>query len=191
MGNPYDWEMERDKANKWDREDSGIEYPVASHIIIIHHPTKAGIDFAGHPAIAANTQGLYRIHRFGKMNDVEPSYEGQLTPLRVKGIPRPAPIRFEVEAVPVEGTKQTALILKDKAKAISDKLTPAIEALRDLDDHEEVSRTEVNECLDAIAANRTSRSRYFKELVDAGVLEPVEDDDGKVASYRFHDTLAA
>ena len=167
-----------------------MEHPVAAHVIVIHHQTKTGTDFAGHRAIAANTQALYRVHRFGKMTDAERPYAGQLTPQRVKGIPRPAPIRFDVDVVPVEGTKQKAAILKDKATAIPKKLKPVIEALRELEDHEEISTSDVNVCLDVIAANRNTRSRYRKELEAAGVLEPLEDDNGKVAFYLFHDTVA-
>lgn len=77
---------------------------------------------------------------------------GQLTPQRVKGIPRPAPIRFEAEAVRVEGTKQTALILKNKAPALPKDLKPIITALRELDDREAVTLTDMNECLDVVAA---------------------------------------
>jgi hypothetical protein len=108
----------------------------------------------------------------------------------VKDIPHPAPIRFDVEVVKVEGTKRTAAILKDKAKAIQKKLKPIIEALRELEDHKEINDGDVNACLDEVAANRTTRNRYRKELEAAGVLEPVEDDNGKVVFYRFHDTGA-
>jgi len=40
-------------------------------------------------------------------------------------------------------------------------------------------------------AKRKARQRYRKELEEAGVLEPVEDDNSKVASYHFHDISAA
>jgi hypothetical protein len=189
-GNPYDW-GENDKSEKWYEEHPGtnnIEFPVASHVIIIHHQTKTGTDFAGHRAIAANTQGLYRVHRFGNISDADRPYAGQLTPQRVKGIPRPAPIRFEVDVVSVEGTKQTAAILKDKAATVPKKLMPVIEALRELHSHDAISRDEVNGCIDVIANNRTTRNRHLKELETAGVLEASEDENGKVLSYRFNDT---
>jgi hypothetical protein len=92
--------------------------PVAEHVSIAHHATKSGTDFGGHRAIGADTHGLYRIHRFGSMANTERPYAGQLTPLRVKSIARLAPMRFEVQVVPVEGTEQTAAILKDKAAEI-------------------------------------------------------------------------
>jgi len=198
MGNPYDGIKHADQYDKWEEKnpegDRSVD-PVASHVIIIHHQTKTGIDFAGHRAIGGNTSGLFRVHRFGKMTDDNRSYSGQLTPLRVKGIPRPAPIRFDVDVVPVEGTKQTAAILKDKAKAIPRKLKPIIEALRELEDHEEISKVDLNDYLDVVSkgtdnAKRGARKRNLESLITAGVLEPVEDDNGKVKFYRFHDTGA-
>ena len=184
----------QEDLEKWEEQHLGkpliMDIPAASHVFIIHHQTKTGIDFAGHRAIGADTSGLYRIHRFGNMTDVDRPYSGLLTPQRVKGIPRPAPIRFDVNVVPVEGTKQTAAILKNKVKAIPKKLKPIIEALRKLNDHEEIYEGDVKACLDEKAANRTTRNRYRKELEAAGVLEPVVHENGKVASYRFHDTGA-
>lgn len=183
---------------KWEKDHPGEGYsmdtPVASHIIIIHHQTKTGTDFAGHRAIAANTQGLYRVHRFGSLNDADRPYAGQLTPMRVKGIPRPAPVRFEVEIVSITGTRQTAAILKDKAAAVPKELLPAIAALRDLAGHEAITPSDLNLCLDVVAAGegkkdsaiRMARKRSLEKLTAAGLIEP-NDDDGKVTSYRFHD----
>jgi hypothetical protein len=180
------------QLQQWVDENGYLEFGVAAHIIIIHHQTKTGIDIAGHRAIAANTQGLYRIHRFGKITDVDRPYSGLITPQRVKGIPCPAPVRFDVEVVPVEGTKQTAAILKDKAKAIPKKLKPAIESLRELEDHETINAKELNTCLDAAmddgatyGAKRTARKRSRDCLIAAGVLEPLLDDDGSVDGYRL------
>lgn len=171
-----------------------LAWPVASHIIVIHHQTKTGTEFAGHRAIGANTQGLYRVHRFGKMADAERPFAGQLTPQRVKGIPRPAPFRFEVEVVAVEGTRQTAAILKDKAAAVPKDLAPIIDALAALADHQEITPGDLNACLDVVAAKgsrdghakRKARQRYREKLEAAGVIEPVEDDNGRVTFYRFH-----
>ena len=195
MGPPDDLEDDEYGTNleRWYSENGDLEWAVAAHVIIIHHQTKTGIEFAGHRAIAANTHGLYRVHRFGKITDPIRPYAGQLTPIRVKGIPRPSPIRFDVDVVPVEGTKQTAAILKDKAKAIPKKLKPIVEALRELEDHEEIGRDDLNSCLDVGAkgtgnAQRAARKRSRENLEAAGVLEPVQDDSGKVAFYRFHDT---
>lgn len=189
----------KDRAafEEWERLNPGatqdICFPVASHIILIHHQTKTGTDFAGHRAIGANTHGLYRVHRFGSITDAARPYAGQLTPQRVKGIPRPAPIRFEVEIVSVEGTKQTAAILKDKAEAVPDRLVPIIEALRaQIDDGEDIERSDLNVCLDIISkgngnAQRVARKRNLEALSEAGILEPLLDDVGKVVSHRFHD----
>ena len=94
----------------------------------------------------------------------------------------------DVDVVPVEGTKQTAAILNDKATVIPKELKPVIKALRELEGNEEISSGELNKCLDVVAANRTTRSRYRDKLVAAGALEPVEDENGRVAFYRFHDT---
>ncbi len=183
------------------REETGrdpddlLDYPVASHVIIIHHQTKTGIEFAGHRAIAANTHGLYRVHRFGKIADAERPYAGQLTPQRVKGIPRPRPIRFEVGVVPVEGTRQTAVVIKSKAADIPAALRPAIAALSELEDHEEISRAALNACIDIVAgkrgksgdALRQARKRVREQLEASGVIEPVENQDtGRVEFYRFH-----
>ena len=178
------------ELERWYRENGDLEYAVASHVIIIHHQTKTGIDFAGHRAIAANSQALYRVHRFGKITDPERPFAGQLTPIRVKGIARPAPVRFDVNVTPVEGTEQTTVILKDKAKVIPKKLKPIIEALCKLEDHKEIGIGDVNACIDEVTDNRTTRNRHRKELEVAGVLEPVEGEDGKLAFYRFHDTGA-
>lgn len=187
-----------DDETKWEKDHPGegylMEHPVASHIIVIHHQTKTGTDFAGHRAIAANTQGLYRVHRFGSLNDADRPYAGQLTPMRVKGIPRPAPVRFEVEIVSITGTRQTAAILKDKVAAVPKELLPAIAALRDLAGHEAITPSDLNLCLDVVAAGegkkdsaiRMARKRSLEKLTAAGVIEP-NDDDGKVTSYRFHD----
>jgi hypothetical protein len=175
---------------KWYYENGALEWAVASQVIIIHHQTKTGIEFAGHRAIAANSQALYRVHRFGNISDPERPFAGQLTPIRVKGTARPAPVHFEVGIVPVPNSKQTTVILRDKAKAIPERLEPVIAALRELKDYEEISDGDVNACLDVVATNRTTRSRYRKELEAAGSLGPVEDDNGKVTFYRFHDAGA-
>ena len=173
----------------------GMGMPVAAHVIIIHHQTKTSTDFAGHRAIAANTQGLFRVHRFGKITDADRPYAGQFTPQRVKGIPRPAPLRFEVTVVPVEGTKQTAAILKQEARIVPDRLKPVIQALRELDEPQKVTPENLNNCIDSHGikkkvsddAKRKVRERRRKELEEAGVIEPVEDDNGRVEYYRFHD----
>ena len=190
MGEPKDPAELKKWKEQYPDESPYTDYPAASHVIIIHHQTKTGTDFAGHRAIGADTSGLYRVHRFGKMTDSARPYSGLLTPQRVKDVPCPAPIRFDVDVVPIEGTKRTAAILKDKAKSVPKKLWPIIEALRDMENHENISDGDVNACLDKLAANRTTRNRYRKELIEAGVLEPVEDDNGKVAFYSFHDTGA-
>lgn len=175
----------------------GMEHPVASHVLIIHHQTKTGIDFAGHRAIGGNTHGLYRVHRFGKMTDAQRPYSGQLTPMRVKGIPRPAPIRFDVEVIPVDGTKRTAALIKDRASAIPEDLGPVIDALRQLEDYERISSKDLNDCLDVVAAKggrsdvakRKARQRSREMLVTAGVIEPLQDDDRRDEFYRFHDPI--
>tara|TARA_B100000315_G_C14514445_1_gene558515 strand:- start:608 stop:1408 length:801 start_codon:yes stop_codon:yes gene_type:complete len=198
INNPHDRNTDPDKFDKWNEDNPDLEYftsPAASHIIIIHHQTKTGNDFAGHRAVGANTQNIYRVHRSGKISDASRPFAGQLTPVRTKDIMRPAPISFEVDVVSVEGTKRTAAILKDKAKAIPKKLEPIIKALRKLDDHEEIRREDLNACLDEVSkstgsAQRAARKRNRESLEAAGVLVPVEDDSGKVAFYRFHDTGA-
>jgi AAA domain len=182
-----------------DTAKPSLSWPVAAHIIIIHHQTKTGIDFAGHRAIAANTQGLYRIHRFGKITDAERPFAGHLTPIRVKGIPRPAPLRFEVQVVPIDGTKQTAAILKDRAAELPKDLLPVIEALRQFEDGAEISPKALNECLDLVAASgakdgaakRKARQRCRERLEGAGIIEPVTDDGGSVLFYRLHDSGVA
>jgi hypothetical protein len=192
-----------DKAGEaeWIKQNPGREAsvdvvePVAEHVLIAHHQTKTGTDFAGNRTIGDNTHGLYRVHRFGKMSDRERPYAGQLTPLRVKGIARPAAMRFEVEVVPVEGTEQTAAILKDRAAEIPGELAPVIAALRELPDHGAITPSDLNDCLDLVAgadgrtdaAKRQARKRSRDQLEEAGVIEPIEDDGGKVVSYRFHD----
>jgi hypothetical protein len=175
-----------------------IDQPVAEHIFIAHHATKSGTDFGGHRAIGADTHGLYRIHRFGSMANNERPYAGQLTPLRVKGIARPAPLRFEVQVVCVEGTEQTAAILKDKAAEIPEELAPAIEAVRELENRDAIPPADLNACLDLVAAGdgrsgnatRQMRKRIRDRLEAAGVIEPIENDDGKVTAYCFHHTSA-
>ena len=138
--------------------DDYINFAVASHVVIIHHQTKTGVEFAGHRAIGANTQALYRVHRFGRFADARRPYAGYLTPYRVKGVPRPGAIRFEVEVVPVEGTRQTAAVVKDKAADIPSELDPVVAALRELEDHEQIPRATVNDCLDIVAAKEGNMS---------------------------------
>ena len=63
---------------------------------------------------------------------------------------------------------------------------------------EAIAPTDLNECIDVVAAGgakdgsakRKARQRYRERLGAACVLEPVEDDNGKVAFFRFHDTGA-
>jgi len=202
-GPEFKYEDYEEEVERWKKlhpgETTFMDCPVASHVIIIHHQTKTGTEFAGHRAIAADTNALYRVHRFGKMADAKRPFAGMLTPNRVKGIPRPSPIRFEVDVVPVAGTKQTAAILKDLATAIPKELMPVIEALRGLENPKEISAADLNDCLDVEAAKgakdgpakRKARQRCREKLEAAGVIEPVEDDNGNVAFYRFHDATAA
>jgi hypothetical protein len=133
------------------------------------------------------TRKASTVHRFGKIADHQRPFSGQLTPIRVKGIPRPAPIRFDVDVVPVEGTNQTAAILKNRALGIPKKLEPVVEALREFEDQSELSASELNEGIDEVAGNRAARMRYRNKLIAAGVLEPIEEDKGKLPFYRFHD----
>ncbi|HEY1288722.1 MAG TPA: AAA family ATPase [Burkholderiales bacterium] len=88
-----------------------IASPVASHIILIHQQTTARTEFDGPGVVLANSQALFRVHRFGEIEDEARPMAGQLTPMRVKGMVRPPPVRFAVEAVPIEGTPQTTAIL--------------------------------------------------------------------------------
>jgi hypothetical protein len=157
--------------------DAWIVNPVASHVILIAHPIKTGNDIAGHRAIAADTGGLYRVHRFGRITDSERSMAGQITPIRTKGMLKPAPLRFEVEVVTVPGVKRSAAILKTRGAEIGEHLKPVIAALRELVEAsgaEEISAKDVADCVDRVAANRTTRMRRRKELEDAGILEAIE-----------------
>lgn len=180
-----------------DSDASSLSWPVAAHIIVIHHQTKSGLEFAEHRAIGANTQGLYRVHRFGKLTDANRPFAGQITQIRVKGIPRLAPLRFEVEVVPVEGTKQTAALLKDKAPEIPHDLLPVIKVLREFETGAEILAKDLNECLDAVvggkegAAKRKARQRARERLEAAGVPEPVMDDGDSVRFNRLQDSGAA
>jgi hypothetical protein len=188
---------EPDALAKWREahpdEFEFMEFPVASHVIVIHHQTKTGTDFAGHRAIGADSNALYRVHRFGGMSDRSRPMAGQITPMRVKGMPRPAAIRFDVEIVPVEGTKQTAAILKAKATDIPRHLKSVVEALRALDDGDEIDRVSLNTCLDSISkaknsgAKRVERKRNRDQLENAGILEPMPDEGGKLVTWLFHD----
>jgi hypothetical protein len=90
---------------------AAVASPVASHIILIHQQTTTRTDFDGPGVVLANSQALYRVHRFGEVEDEVRPMAGQLTPMRLKGMVRPAPVRFAVEVVPIEGTTQTAAIL--------------------------------------------------------------------------------
>jgi hypothetical protein len=194
-----------DATEEWLKQNPGrinsiyIHDPVAEHVLIAHHTTKTGTDFGGHRSIGADTHGLYRIHRFGSMANPDRPYAGQLTPLRVKGMARPAPIRFNVEVVKVEGTEQTAAILRDKVAEIPAELAPIIEALRELENPDAIAPSDLNACLDQVAgadgrsdaAKRQARKRIRDQLEAAGVIEPIENDGGKAVSYRFHDTNVA
>jgi hypothetical protein len=73
----------------------------------------------------------------------------------------------------------TAAILKDKAAAIPEDLLPVIDVVRELGDHDEITLTDLNECLDVLAAQggkdgpakRKARQRLRDRLEEAGVLE--------------------
>ncbi len=166
-------------------------WPVATHVIVIHHQTKTGQDFAGHRAIGANTQGLYRVHRSGSMADLKRPYSGQFTPLRVKGISRPSPIRFDVEVVKVADTRQTAAILRDGTASIPPELEPIVVALVKAGGTKRLDNATLNSCLDKVARNRTSRARYKNRLIDAGILEQIDVADGKGSSYRLSSATGA
>ena len=84
-----------------------IASPVASHIILIHQQTTARTEFDGPGVVLANSQALFRVHRFGEVEDEVRPMAGQLTPMRIKGMVRPPPVRFAVEVVTIEGTTQT------------------------------------------------------------------------------------
>ena len=98
------------------------------------------------------------------------SFMGQLTPERVKGIHRPAALRFEVKVVPIEGTKRTAAILKDKVEEIPKKLWPIIERLRELEGEDEITKTNLNKYFDEMSKatqdqKGSYRGRYLKKLL--------------------------
>lgn len=177
-----------DDADEVNRESYGglrhITEPVASHVIVIAHQTKTGDGYAGHRAIGADTGGLYRIHRFGRMGDKSRSMAGQITPLRTKGMLLPPPLRFEVEVVPVKDTERRAAILKVRTNEIGEHLEPVITALRELVEvsgSAELNAVDVKGCVDRVADNRTTRMRRRKELEDAGILEPLES-----GGFRVH-----
>jgi hypothetical protein len=165
--------------------------PVA-HVIIIHHQTKTGTGYGGHRSIAANTSGLYHVTRVGKLNDEERSMAFSVRPERTKGMSRPQLMRLEAGIVSVPGTDRRTVIVKDKAEAVPKRLMPIIEALCELEEQQEITRNDLNSCLDIISkakgnAQRAARSRNRGALEELGVLEPVEDDAGKIVRYRFHD----
>jgi hypothetical protein len=178
-----------------DDADIDLRSAVASHVIIIHHQTKTSVDIAGHRAIVGDTQALFRVHRPGKMAGAARPYSGWITPIRTKDMALPSPIRFEVEVVQIEGTQQTAAILKDKTAEVPKELKAVIEALRKLDDCEEISAKDLNDCLDVEAAKdgrdgsamRMERKRMREKLDALGIVEAVTDDNDKIAFYRFHD----
>jgi hypothetical protein len=172
--------------------------PPVEHVIIIHHQTKTATVFAGHRAIAANTSGLYRVFRHGERVDKERSMSFTVHPIRTKGMPRPPKMRFEAQIVPVPGADRQTVIVKNQATGIPKALGPIIEALREVEDDGEIGKDELNKCLDVVAnkggkdggAKRKARQRYRDQLVKAGVIEPVDDENGNVTCYRFHDTVA-
>ena len=182
------------KPSPGDDEDEWGFSPPVDHVIIIHHQTKTGIDFGGHRAIAANTSGLYRVFRYGKREDVDRSMAFALQAIRTKGMLRPPMMRLEAEVANVPGADRETVIVKDKAAAVPERLMPIIEALRELEDNQEITRDDLNNCLDRASkakggALRTARSRNRDDLEKAGVLEPVEDENGKVKFHRFHDQV--
>lgn len=178
-------------------EDTNLSHQeAASHVLILHHPTKSGDDIAGHRAIMSDTHGLYRMRRFGRFGDPNRPNVAEFKPMRVKGLPPMPPMTFEAEIVFVPGTKQTTTILKDAAPEIPQELLPVIKALRQFDEGAEIPGKELNEHLDAVigdkegAAKRQARMRARDRLELAGVLEAVADADGRPLFYRFHDVGA-
>ena len=91
--------------------EAALALPAASQIILIHQQTTARTEFDGPGVVLANSQALYRVHRFGDVEDEGRPMAGQLIPMRLKGMARPAPLRFAVEVVPIEDTAQTTAIL--------------------------------------------------------------------------------
>jgi len=193
--------MRPELREPWDKHDreawlernptgvEGMDYPVASQVVIIHHTTKTGDEFAGHRAIAADTQALYRVKRSGRLGEKARSMVGVITPIRTKDIQKPEPIRFETEIVTLEGTCRSTAILKEKAVELPKSFDPIMKALRNYGDQAELENDDVNDCIDTVADNRTTRGRYRKKLVDCGILEPVEDDSGKIVCYLFNDLV--
>lgn len=179
-----------------DEDGEDLSLPVASHVIIIHHPTKSGNEIAGHRAITANTSGLYRVRRYGKIGDMNRPLAGEVIPERLKDNPLPAPMRFEVEVVQVDGTKRTAAVLKERAAEVPTDLVPIVEALSEFDDGAEITQSELNNCLDVVAAadgkdgaaKRQARKRCRGKLEAVGVLEAIEGDGGR---YLLHLGIAA
>ena len=152
-----------------DDEDE-YEERVAEHVVLIHHTTKTGDEFAGHRAIAANTHALYYVRRRSGADTF------RLEPRRVKGMARPPAMHLETEVVTVPGTRRTTVVVKDKCD-IDERLAAVVGHLEDASDPDNVTEKELRAALDAgipehvrNAARRKSRSRLKKTLIDEGRL---------------------
>jgi hypothetical protein len=111
------------------------------------------------------------VHRFGRADDDTQAMAGQLTPVRTKGMLRPAPVRFAVEVVPGEGTAQTAAVLAEggeshntgKASAAPEEARAA-NMVRDTGDAPapEVSETDIDRAA-GVPGKRTKTKRRARE----------------------------
>ncbi len=178
----------KDRPDLEEDDRDRLQWAAASAIIIIHHQTKTGTEFAGHRAIAANTHALYRVVRPGSVTSREDRpMTGRILPQRAKGMARPASLGFVVEIADVPGTRQTAAILNDTRTEIPKELRPVLDALADLENPQEITQEQLNECIDVAARNRTTRKRYRDLLDEVGLIETVEaSEENPKTFYRFH-----
>jgi hypothetical protein len=199
----FEGDTHEERLKAWRAEYPGrsdpdiyINDPVASCVIIIHHPTKAGDIYAGQGSIGNNTQALYRVSRGGKLKDNPRVMTGTLTAWRTKDMTKPAPIRFEAEVVPVPNTTDRRIvIIRDRAIDIPSDLLPIVATLREQPTPDEISDSDLKALVDEHVAKpgqssnalRTARHRCTKRLLDAGLIERNEDDSGQLLHFQFND----
>lgn len=82
----------------------------AMHVIILHHTTKGGKEYAGDPFIKSDTSAMYYVNRPSRNKP-----EIKLRCDRVKGIPKPGPIDLRIAIVPVE--ENSTVIVNDGSAA--------------------------------------------------------------------------
>jgi hypothetical protein len=140
-----------------------VKDKVAAHVIIVHHTTKTGDEFAGDDFLVADTTGLYYVRRPNKN-----APKINLVCGRVKGMNKPPVIQLSFRIVNV-GQETTVVI--DSGSTVDERLLSIAGTLPDRMSLEEL-REELEPHItgESDDARRKSFQRQRTKLTDAGLL---------------------